>query len=73
MFVPISRAWNVTPSDDSGGKVKLTGPLPVTRHVTSYSTQVLSGKLAGPAIPEPITAGLVFQVIPVSVQVLPAR
>jgi hypothetical protein len=71
--VPVSREVKVVPSEVSGGKVKVTWPLPVTRLVTSYSTQVLSGKLAGPAIPEPITAGLVFQVIPVSVQLFPAR
>jgi hypothetical protein len=71
--VPVSREVKVVPSEVKGGKVKLTGPFPVTRLVTSYSTQVLSRILAGPATPLPSTGGLVFQVIPVSVQSLPAR
>src|SRR6266498_4160081 len=57
------------PSDESPAMLKLKVPLPWTTEVTSYSTQV--PMLTEPRLPraEPTRAGLLFQVMPLSVQV----
>jgi len=63
------RLENVTRSLVAPLSVKLYSPLPVTSGVTSYSTQVPSAACWLVARAEPVMAGRVFQVRPVSVQV----
>src|ERR1044071_3496436 len=66
-----SREENITLSLLSPPRTKLYVPLPATRDVTSYSTQVLVAILPWLPIAPLVSAGRLFHVIPVSDQLLP--
>lgn len=68
-----SREVKVTPFVLSGRSTKLYVPLPVIWAVTLYSAQVLAVIAATLAIAPLVGAGRLFQVRPVSVQVLSVR
>jgi hypothetical protein len=54
-----------------GTRAKLKVPLPVTRGVTSQSTQVCRLIATTSSLGVPVWEGLLFQVIAVSIQLLP--
>jgi hypothetical protein len=65
-----SRESNLMPSLLSGNNTKLYVPFPVIEAVRLYSAQVLAVAAARLAIAPVVAAGRLFQMIPVSVQVL---
>src|SRR5688572_31392119 len=66
-----SRAENQTSSLLSPASTKLKVPFPATSEVTLYSTQVFISMDPLLSTAFPMRAGRLFQVIPVSVQLLP--